>query len=908
GALRERFPQAPTVGPEQLAELRTLDQITEFVTAAAPPAVGATTTTGQAGAEAGGVDPKAGKPGPAPRRVVRLVTLPAVDRLESPYAEAPVAVLTHWAGPDAAPLAADLRTRGWTVRELDLDLDTTVHGDTSPDDATERARAVERALTGAFEGRVDLSLTVLTPGDGWEPTVARLADTIQIARHAHAPLTATAADGTRAAFVTLTRLDGGLGHHGTAGPVSSLLGGVGGVVKTLDAEAPTVFCRALDASPRLSVDTLAALLDTELHDAARDTPEVGLTGDPVTRWTIVPGLFDPRANIRPEPSGSTEPSGVMGAGAGLTVGADDVIVVSGGARGVTALCVRALAARVPARFVLLGRSPLADEPGWAAGVTDAALKPAVIAQLRAEGTRPTPRDVERIYQGLLAGREIRATLAAVTASGARAEYVAVDVTDPAAVRTALAEVRGQVTGIVHGAGVLADARLVDKTPADVARVFAPKLTGLRALLAGLEDAPLRHLVLFTSVAGLFGNPGQADYAAANEALCRIAAAHRHAHPDTHVVAIDWGAWDGGMVTPGLRDLFAARGVELLAPDAGASAFVETFRADRAGEVCVLVGPDRALAETAAEGGTTLRARRTLAGIDTHPVIAAHRVGAHLVLPATFGLGWMINVAERAHPGRRVVEVHGFTVHKGIVFDGSAPDTAQVILEPAGSDPGGRLLLRAAVRGDRPGHLPVPHYAATLLLAGPNDSTTSPDGGDAGGGGWPGYALGTGPLDGLAIYTEGTQFHGPRLQGMRRVLARGADRLVLECTLADDRDLRAAYGGALHSPVLVDVLLQGPPVLGHALLGQACLPLAIGRAEYLRPLPDAEPFVLVLDQARVDDGGGTATVTATAHAPDGTVLVRLRDVTVAATPGMAAKFSEAVRSWHDTSTENEDDRR
>ncbi|MCL9759088.1 SDR family NAD(P)-dependent oxidoreductase [Frankia sp. AiPa1] len=972
GALRERFPQAPTVGPEQLAELRTLDQITEFVTAASPPAgprAGGLSDGGQAvdttGALAGGVDPKAVEPDPAPRRVVRLVTLPALDQLDRPFAESPVAVLAHWADPVAALLLAALRARGWTVRELDLDTvgrPSAVGGPQAArgDVPDGREEAVDGALTVAFDSPVDLCLTLLTPGAGWEPTVARLAESIQIARRAHGPLTTAAAGGTRAAFVTLTRLDGGLGHHGTAGPVASLLGGVGGLVKTLDAEAPAVFCRALDASPDLPIDTLADLLDAELHDAARDTPEVGLalaTGPgprgAVIRTTVVPGLYGPRAGVRPEPSGG---------GGGLTVGADDVLVVSGGARGVTALCVRALAEQAPARFVLLGRSPLADEPDWAAAVPGADLKAAVIARLRAEGTRPTPREVERIYQGLLAAREIRATLAAVAASGARAEYVPVDVTDADSVRTALDGVRGQVTGIVHGAGVLADARLVDKTPADVARVFAPKLAGLRALLDGLDGAPLRHLVLFTSVAGLFGNPGQADYAAANEALCRVAAAHRHAHPDHHVVAIDWGAWDGGMVTPGLRDLFAARGVRLLAPDAGAAAFVATFRADRPaadhagtdsagadsagadsagadsagadrgervgigpGEtVSLLVGPDRALADTAAvpsdgesaggiAGGGVLRARRTLAGIETHPVIAAHQVGAHRVLPATFGLGWMINVAERAIPGRRVVEARGFIVHKGIVFDGSAPDAAQVILEAAGTDGDGRLVLRAAVRSDGTGRLPVPHYAATLLLAGPTISTGAET--LAGPGtGWPGYPLGAGPLDGLDIYLEGTQFHGPRLQGMRRVLARGADRLVLECQLADDPDLHAGYGGALHSPVLADVLLQGPPVLGRALLGQACLPLGIGRAEYLRPLPDSGPFVLVLDQARVDDGGGTATVTATAHAPDGTVLARFSEVTVAATPGMAAKFAEAVGGWnknpteHETTTETEGDRR
>ncbi|WP_408014244.1 KR domain-containing protein [Saccharopolyspora elongata] len=95
-------------------------------------------------------------------------------------------------------------------------------------------------------------------------------------------------------------------------------------------------------------------------------------------------------------------------------------------------------------------------------------------------------------------------------------------------------------------------------------------------------------MLFTSVAGLLGNAGQADYAAANEALCRLAASWKRQRPDCHVTAIDWGAWDGGM------DHFHARGVWLLDPEVGAQAFVEQFGKERSDDVCALVGEDKSL--------------------------------------------------------------------------------------------------------------------------------------------------------------------------------------------------------------------------------------------------------------------------------------------------------------------------
>src|SRR5690606_26181093 len=122
------------------------------------------------------------------------------------------------------------------------------------------------------------------------------------------------------------------------------------------------------------------------------------------------------------------------------------------------------------------------------------------------------------------------------------------VTDPDALRAALATYRDRITGLVHGAGVLADQLIVDKRPEDIDRVLGTKLTGLANLLATLDTDRLRHVVLFSSVAGFFGNRGQSDYAMANEALNRIASRLRGARPEARITSINWGAWAGGMVT------------------------------------------------------------------------------------------------------------------------------------------------------------------------------------------------------------------------------------------------------------------------------------------------------------------------------------------------------------------------
>ncbi|MEV2215006.1 SDR family NAD(P)-dependent oxidoreductase [Streptomyces sp. NPDC050997] len=831
GSIQERIPGVPEIRLEQLGELRTVDQIADYL------------------AGAGDVDPKGRDAGArAPRHVVELVGLPAVDVIERPYPAEPVAVLFDEGGADGDALAAALEDQGWTVR---------------------RAAPTAAAAADALADRVDLCVTLVDAAEDWEAARRRLTGAILIAGRAADAL--NPAEG-RAGFVTVTRLDGGLGLHGRRGAVASLVGGVGGVVKTLAAERPALFCRAIDIDPARSEAEFTAAALTEIRDAARDTLEVGVD-ERGARWTVVPGRHGEARRVSTVDSG-----GDLGATA-LT--AADLLLVTGGARGVTAECVRALAEHAPARFLLLGRTGLEPEPDWAAGVADADLKPAVIAALAAEGGRPAPREVQRAHGGLLAQREIRATLAAL---GDRGEYLAVDTTDQAAVRTALEGHRDRITGVVHGAGVLADALLPDKTPEQIERVLAPKLDGLRHVLDALDGATLRHLVLFTSVAGLLGNPGQADYAAANEALCRFAAGWRHAHPEARVTAVDWGAWDAGMVTPDLRELFTARGIPLLDPRVGARAFVEEFTEPPSAEVCVLVGENTALGGRQSVAAPAFAAHRDIAGIEADEVIQAHRIGGRPVLPATFGLGWLIGVVERAHPGLRVVRALDFQVHKGIVFDGAQHGGYRVEAE-AGAPDGDEVLVRAAVRGRSAAGPLVSHYAGTFLLSARTPKAPVIDV----------PPVTEGPEDALEIYREATQFHAPRLQGMRRVLDRSADRMVLLCRLADADVAGGAYHGRLHSPVLADVLLQGPPVLGKELLGGACLPLGIGRAEWFAPLPDDEPFVLVLDEAR--QAAGAVTVTATAATADGRELCRFADVTVVSTRDMTDKFRESVRLWH-----------
>ena len=262
--------------------------------------------------------------------------------------------------------------------------------------------------------------------------------------------------------------------------------------------------------------------------------------------------------------------------AGRAIGAGDVFLVTGGGRGVTADCVVELARCSGARFMLAGRSRPVDWPQHIPETGDLAeLRALLLNNARASGQSVTPKEIDRTARALLSGRDIHATLSAIEQAGASADYIAADVSSPEGAERAVAAARerfGRVTGLIHGAGVLADKRIEDKTPEQLANVFAPKVEGLRHLLDHLQADELDHIALFSSVSARFGNAGQADYAMANEVLNRVARALKAERRNRTVVSFNWGPWAGGMVSPELARHFEAQGVKLLSRTGGADAF------------------------------------------------------------------------------------------------------------------------------------------------------------------------------------------------------------------------------------------------------------------------------------------------------------------------------------------------
>jgi len=152
----------------------------------------------------------------------------------------------------------------------------------------------------------------------------------------------------------------------------------------------------------------------------------------------------------------------------------------------------------------------------------------------------------------LASEAMTTWLAQARLAGARVEYRCVDVSDAAAVG-ALVEgvvlVHGRLDGVIHAAGTLSDGWVIDKTAEQVHEVLHPKVRGVINLDLATAHLPLDLFVAFSSLAGILGNAGQSDYAAANAFLDSYVAHRavmvRDGRRSGRSLSVAWPLWRAG---------------------------------------------------------------------------------------------------------------------------------------------------------------------------------------------------------------------------------------------------------------------------------------------------------------------------------------------------------------------------
>ncbi|HVG28736.1 MAG TPA: type I polyketide synthase [Pyrinomonadaceae bacterium] len=385
-------------------------------------------------------------------------------------------------------------------------------------------------------------------------------------------------------------------------------------------------------------------------DVPADAPEA-------TRWVVAEALaatehveahYD-AGGLRRVPVWRHLPTDDLAADSPLN--ADDVLVVTGGGKGITAECALSLGQATGARLAIIGTAlPGSDE-------------------------------------------ELSNTLRRMGAAGLRFRYYPTDITDGTAVRDAFRRIRaelGEVTAILHGAARNQPKLLAQHDEESFRKTLAVKVGGARNLLAAADPERLRTFITFGSIIARTGLPGEADYGLANEWLTRVAERWQAQHPHCRSVAIEWSVWSGvGMgerlasvdvlVRQGIVPITPERGVpllhELLTRRPPAVAVVvtgryrerPTFRFERQ-ELPFLRFLERA--EVFYPGLELVAEAELSAGND--PYLEDHRLQGERLLPAVIGLEAMAQAASALTDATRPPVFEEVTFDRPVVVPQGSP--------------------------------------------------------------------------------------------------------------------------------------------------------------------------------------------------------------------------------------------
>ncbi|HKN98714.1 MAG TPA: type I polyketide synthase [Pseudonocardiaceae bacterium] len=541
----------------------------------------------------------------------------------------------------------------------------------------------------------------------------------------------------------------------------------------------------------------------------------------------------------------------------------DVLLVTGGGKGITAECALAIAKDSGAALALLGRSDPAQDT------------------------------------------ELADNLARMTAAGVRFHYERADVTSADQVAAAVIACQselGPVTGVLHGAGRNDPAALFSLTESTFRATVGPKIGGLRAVLDAVDQDRIKLLITFGSIIGRAGLRGEAHYATANDWMSELTVRFGQDHPNARVLAMEWSVWSGagmgerlGVVSALMRD-----GITPISTEAGIDMLRSVLADPQAPPVLVLCGRTSGLPTLPMERRELPLSRfvdRAIVhypGIElvteadlsdpTDPYLGDHLLDGSLLFPAVIGMEAMTQVA---------VAVSGNT----------APPLLEDVefLRPIVVQPGGSTTIRLAalardartvdvvLRSAETG-FSADHFRARLRFPRP-DLTAEPV---------TGPELPVVPVDPVTELYGTVLFQGKRFQRLTAYRRASARRAVAEIATTGDAPWFA--------PFLPQQRLLADPGTRDAMMHaiQCCIPDAtllpqgIERLYLARPADQACEYV-VMDAVERFSDGDSYTYDIDVTTPDGVLVERWEGLTLRAvrkrggegpwTPSMLGSYLE-----------------
>jgi acyl transferase domain-containing protein/acyl carrier protein/NAD(P)-dependent dehydrogenase (short-subunit alcohol dehydrogenase family) len=500
-------------------------------------------------------------------------------------------------------------------------------------------------------------------------------------------------DKARTFLVSATRLGGRHGYDET-GALAPLGGAVSGFTKAYKREKPEALVKVVDFEDSRKTVAFADLL---IEETLRDPGIVEVGYQNNRRYTI--GLAE-------KPAADGNP--------GMELNKDSVFLITGAAGSIVSAITADLAQASGGTFYLLDLAPKPDptDPDLQRFASDKEnLKRDIFQRLKDSGQRATPALVEKEIAALERKHSALSAIQAVEKAGGTAHYYSVNLLDEKAISKVMKEISkksGRIDVLLHAGGLEISRLLPDKEAKEFDLVWDVKSEGWFNILSNLGDVPLGAAVVFSSIAGRFGNGGQTDYSSANDFLCKSVSNFRITRPQTRGIAIDWTAWGGiGMAARGsIPAIMKAAGIDMLPPEAGIP-FIrrELTAGGTRGEVVAAQGLGIMVQEfdetggldTGAESGLSklLRSRgimiENVRGVglysgltlETHldpkqqPFLYDHQIEGTPVLPGVMGIEAMTEAAQLLFPERHVSAIEDVNFMAPFKFYRSEPRTVTV---------------------------------------------------------------------------------------------------------------------------------------------------------------------------------------------------------------------------------------
>ncbi len=349
--------------------------------------------------------------------------------------------------------------------------------------------------------------------------------------------------------------------------------GFPGLIKSLDHEFPTINFRAIISHSIFEPNLLSQIAVDEL-----------LTQDDI--YTEIIYKDNKRYFAKPKPV-----TLVKNGSSHFSLDKDAVVVVFGGAQGITPELISELSKEYPCNYILVGRSDAPTEEFDKYKSLDS--KDKIRRYLITEENMKSPGEIEKKLQKIFKTNQINENVAKIEQNGAKVTYISLDIKNEEALRDFIKktyDTYNRIDGIFHAAGLLDDKLFIHKTFESFYKVYSTKVTPLHVLLDELRS-DLKLFVMFSSVASAYGNKGQSDYASANSVFDHIASILND-KVEARILTINWGPWKGtGMVNETLEAEFKKRGVSLIPLKKGAEYFVNELKYGKESHILVMGGAD-----------------------------------------------------------------------------------------------------------------------------------------------------------------------------------------------------------------------------------------------------------------------------------------------------------------------------